>query len=332
MAPTNKVPPNPKTKRPVEEVEFVSTKTRRGKKFVERTPVANATPTPSSAPSTPNRNRTVVIQQEDDSNNPTDDVGGFHDNPLDEFVPRRRIGQVGDYHLCKSSSLYSRRTQTQQDVLREGLAHRDEVISHLLAAENLPEGTVCNCCNNKAALYRCTSCIGMPVMCLDCCNQLHQWNPFHTIQEWRDGFFQKVDLQCLGYTIYMGHRGLPCPTSREDSAGAGVRFLVDDDLTLVDICGVFRHRVSWCNCQNRESTANQLIAMGLFPATLKNPKTAFTFAVLDHFYLDFLECHTSAQSFYTKLRRLTNNVDPKSVPVRLGFPPSTNTTPSYCDS
>ncbi|KAI6017499.1 hypothetical protein EDC04DRAFT_2870101 [Pisolithus marmoratus] len=46
-----------------------------------------------------------------------------------------------------------------------------------------------------------------------------------------------------------------------------------------------------------------------------SPKTAFTFAVLDHFLIDALECKTSAMSFYQKLKRFTNNAFPERVPV-----------------
>ncbi|KAG1843030.1 hypothetical protein F4604DRAFT_1517518, partial [Suillus subluteus] len=53
----------------------------------------------------------------------------------------------------------------------------------------------------------------------------------------------------------------------------------------------------------------------MFPASTSRPRTAFTFDVLDHFLIDALECKTSAMSFFQKLRRLTNNAFPDSVPV-----------------
>jgi len=45
------------------------------------------------------------------------------------------------------------------------------------------------------------------------------------------------------------------------------------------------------------------------------PKTVFTFDVLDHFYMDAMECKAVGLSFFQKLRRSTNNAAPASVPV-----------------
>ncbi|KAG1848649.1 hypothetical protein F4604DRAFT_1687616 [Suillus subluteus] len=47
------------------------------------------------------------------------------------------------------------------------------------------------------------------------------------------------------------------------------------------------------------------------------PKTAFTFRVLDDFLLDNLECGTSAMNYYSKLRRMTSSMFPHLVPVIL---------------
>ncbi|KAG2108609.1 uncharacterized protein F5147DRAFT_799314, partial [Suillus discolor] len=60
----------------------------------------------------------------------------------------------------------------------------------------------------------------------------------------------------------------------------------------------------------------QLLQAGLFPASTTRPRTAFTFEVLDHFLIDALECKTSAMSFFEKIRRLTNNAFPDTVPDR----------------
>jgi hypothetical protein len=59
----------------------------------------------------------------------------------------------------------------------------------------------------------------------------------------------------------------------------------------------------------------QLFQAGLFPASFTRPKTAFTFAVLDDFLLDNLECGTSAMNYYSKIHRLTSSIFPLMVPV-----------------
>ncbi|KAF8141809.1 hypothetical protein EV363DRAFT_1151130 [Boletus edulis] len=82
----------------------------------------------------------------------------------------------------------------------------------------------------------------------------------------------------LGFTLNLGHCGDVCPHATPPG----------DQLTVVDSAGIFVHLV--------------------------RPQTVFTFAVLDEFLIDALECKTSASSFYFKLRRLTNNAFPDSVP------------------
>jgi hypothetical protein len=50
---------------------------------------------------------------------------------------------------------------------------------------------------------------------------------------------------------------------------------------------------------------------------LAQPRTVFTFNVLDDFIRDNLECGTSGMNYFSKLRRITSNVFPHLVPVRL---------------
>ncbi|KAI9574133.1 hypothetical protein HD554DRAFT_2010421, partial [Boletus coccyginus] len=47
--------------------------------------------------------------------------------------------------------------------------------------------------------------------------------------------------------------------------------------------------------------------------------TAFTFAILDEFLIEALECKTLASSFYQKLYRLTNNPFPDTLPMSSDF-------------
>ncbi|KAG2047197.1 hypothetical protein BDR06DRAFT_852282, partial [Suillus hirtellus] len=85
---------------------------------------------------------------------------------------------------------------------------------------------------------------------------------------------------------------------------------------IVHSSGVFTHNVSWCQCPGSHHEHHlQLLQAGLFPASTTHPRTAFTFKVLDHFLIDALECKTSAMSFFEKIRRLTNNAFPDTVPV-----------------
>ena len=54
---------------------------------------------------------------------------------------------------------------------------------------------------------------------------------------------------------------------------------------------------------------------GLFPTTMKSPRTAFTFQVLDDFIRDNVECGTTAMNYYSKVQRLTSNAFLHAMPV-----------------
>jgi hypothetical protein len=87
-------------------------------------------------------------------------------------------------------------------------------------------------------------------------------------------------------------------------------------ITVVDRSGVHEIGVSWCSCPEAPERDMQLMMAGLFPATSRNPKTAFTFRVLEDLHLDNLECKTTPSQFFSRLRRLTNDEFPNTVPVR----------------
>jgi hypothetical protein len=86
-------------------------------------------------------------------------------------------------------------------------------------------------------------------------------------------------------------------------------------ITIIDRSGVHEIGVRWCCCPNAAEHDMQLMAAGLFPATFRNPKTAFTFRVLEEFHLDNLECKTTPSQFFSRLRRLTSDEFPNTVPV-----------------
>src|SRR5882672_5354309 len=91
-------------------------------------------------------------------------------------------------------------------------------------------------------------------------------------------------------------------------------------LVIAHSNGVFHHHIQWCACPGSAPHHIQLFRHGLFSASVIFPKTAFTFDVLDHFYMDAMECKSPRLSFFQKLRRFTNNAAPASVPVGLHHP------------
>ncbi|GBE84724.1 hypothetical protein SCP_0607040 [Sparassis crispa] len=87
-------------------------------------------------------------------------------------------------------------------------------------------------------------------------------------------------------------------------------------IVIVDISGVHHIGVDWCQCEMAVECDMQLLQMGLYPGTVKDPHTAFTFAVLDDFLLENKECKTAALNYYSKLKWVTSNAFPGTIPDR----------------
>ena len=96
-----------------------------------------------------------------------------------------------------------------------------------------------------------------------------------TSQKWTGEFFVGTTFFNLGATYQLGHHvgeGCSMPS-------------LAVDLTLFDISGVTTVRVHYCYCGEPGKQLPprvQLLRMRWFPATLRQPGTAFTFRLLDH--------------------------------------------------
>ena len=136
-----------------------------------------------------------------------------------------------------------------------------------------------------------------------------------------------------GFIMHLGHRGNGCTgqsatweDERDDEVDNGEleplgeededEGWAENEVLIVHSMGIFHHTVRWCMCSgDPPDKPMQLFQSGLFPATFTNTSTAFTFDVLDHFYIDAMECKTAAMSFMAKVRRFTNNAFPHKVLV-----------------
>jgi CxC2 like cysteine cluster associated with KDZ transposases len=173
--------------------------------------------------------------------------------------------------------------------------------------------------------------------CCKCSTKVHLENPLHRIKKWNGRHFEDADPGELGLTIHLGHGGDLCPSAsppddeRDDEFESGdededevLRLIApplqrtrsgSQDIVIVHTTGIFSRRAQWCSCPNASSRNLQLLNLRLFPATTRQPKTCFTFDVLDLFHLEAMECKTSALNFMRKLQRLTSPMFPSLVPV-----------------
>jgi len=205
----------------------------------------------------------------------------------------------------------SKKFQGQNDYLGQFLDHESSYLNHLLNLELPSTNTTCSLCEDAKPRFRCRDCYGPHWWCQACLIKLHILHPFHRPQEWKEGSFENVSLCDLGYVFTLGHSGsgLRCP---EDDNLFG-----DRTMTLIHVNGLFEHCVRFCRCEGAIPQHEQLFNHRLFSSTFDRPETAFTLDVLDYYWIDAMECKTSAQSFFQKLRRVANNAFPDILPVSL---------------
>lgn len=225
--------------------------------------------------------------------------------------------------------------QTQSELLTGLLDERDVIMEEILGLEAPPASPMCANCSSHAATIRCTDCCLRPLLCTECCLKTHILSPFHKIDVWDDseGCYRASSLTEHGFVLSICRHHGPCSHTESSASGIadgrpgvgrpGVRFrnssFTPDEklekLWVVASTGIFSMLVRWCHCVGCPPRHVQLLKCGLFPSSSKSPRTAFTWEVLDKFWLDSLECHTAARSFYSKLRHLTNPCFPHEVQV-----------------
>jgi hypothetical protein len=146
---------------------------------------------------------------------------------------------------------------------------------------------------------RCFDCNTFPVYCRECMISQHRLHPYHRISIARPGnFCEATTLSKQGYVFHLHPGNRPCT-----ALSTSIKYI--SKFVIVDSGSIHTFSVQTCAC-TQETTANQLIATGLFPATFSDPRTAFTFDALDYYLLDNTICHTTAYSFHEKLRHRTN--------------------------
>jgi hypothetical protein len=156
----------------------------------------------------------------------------------------------------------------------------------------------------------------------------------HRIEHWNGQLFEAAWLHQVGIQIHLGHGGNPCPSGgTHGHLDEGEHDWEDDrdpnttdhpkgrdpwgnQYTVVaDVSGIHTLAYRLCGCPNSPEAQYQFLELGFFPASYHTVKTVFTFAVLDDFLLDNLECKTASLAYFQKLRRLTNQPFPHLVPV-----------------
>ena len=87
-------------------------------------------------------------------------------------------------------------------------------------------------------------------------------------------------------------------------------------LTLVHDNGVHGLGVNFCKCEGHLPEHEQLLMAVLFPASTKDPATAYDVGSLEKALIEEVECHTPVESYWKKICRFTVPEDPAATVVR----------------
>ncbi|KAH7905933.1 hypothetical protein BJ138DRAFT_1017003 [Hygrophoropsis aurantiaca] len=155
------------------------------------------------------------------------------------------------------------------------------------------------CVVGQLALYRCEDCFSLKLRCQKCIVLQHAQNPLHRIEEWNGRYFERITLKGLGLRVQLGHDiGEVCLWPK---AAAG------DDFVVIDCHGIHEISLDFCGCPLGLTRATQLLRSRWYPATVREPGTAATFAVLEQFHLLSFESKASSFEFYHSIARRTDN-------------------------
>ncbi|KAK7050165.1 hypothetical protein R3P38DRAFT_3173239 [Favolaschia claudopus] len=196
--------------------------------------------------------------------------------------------------------------------MRQTVAHMAELKSQesvfldcLLASHHNPDVlTPCACGRGLARKVKCADCLHGVVLCPQCWVDAHRANPTHWALVWNtnERYFERHDFcRVLGSaSVALGHNGRRCP-----AADAAKSF------TLVDTNGIHATAISFCRCKTGEGQGpkpefEQLLCAGIFPATVKQPKTGYTLNLLEHYRELRNQSKISAYSFILVLQRLAD--------------------------
>ncbi|KAJ6632021.1 hypothetical protein B0H10DRAFT_1770572 [Mycena sp. CBHHK59/15] len=117
-------------------------------------------------------------------------------------------------------------------------------------------------------------------MCPQCWLNKHRTMPTHWAFIWnkKEGFFQKHNFCRVmkNTVIALGHYGERCPMADQGRS-----------FTLVESNGIHATAISFCRCWTPDGQHTpefqQLLRAGIFPGSVKDPKTGYTLGLLEYY-------------------------------------------------
>jgi hypothetical protein len=184
----------------------------------------------------------------------------------------------------------------------------------LLSHYALPSVSETCACGEGMSSVQCHDCLQYRPSCATCFVKSHVHHPFHWALVWDHtrGHYRKCDYTAVGapHAIQLGHSDRLAPFELCRYSETDIHFII------VHPNGIHGTKIRFCCCPGSPDKITQLMKARLFPGTLSNPITAFSFSTLKQFHLLNLQSKCGAFDFILTLRRLTDNVTPDRVPVR----------------
>ena len=125
--------------------------------------------------------------------------------------------------VCMQLVYIDRYAHTTQNPMEQWIQFHSQYLHVLLETEGKPVPDNCSLCGTSAYI-KCPDCHGLPSYCKICVLYAHQHSPFHRPLVWTATHYTQVSLQSLGFVLYLGHSGLPCPETVEVCTYAHVQY------------------------------------------------------------------------------------------------------------
>ncbi|KAF9553123.1 hypothetical protein CPC08DRAFT_646024 [Agrocybe pediades] len=222
------------------------------------------------------------------------------------------IGETNRIIQLEAEAEVQRKKRRPDEPLKEWKEEREVFLSEFLRFEGKDANSSESCaeCGACVGNFRCLDCDNLDLVCRECILKLHRRNGLHHIEEWDSAklFFKKTTLRSLGHFFQLGHPiGKPCPCPSDAYAS---------NFTLFDLNGIHTVDLKYCDCDQKQLLFIQLLRFGWFPATVKQPRTAFTLRLLKFFQLLTFESKTTVYEFHATLSRLSDNTGVQHIPNR----------------
>ncbi|KAJ7861145.1 hypothetical protein B0H14DRAFT_3620009 [Mycena olivaceomarginata] len=168
-------------------------------------------------------------------------------------------------------------------------------------------------CGKESRLRKvaCTECMQAELLCPQCWLNKHRNMPTHWAFVWKkELLFEKHDFcrVMVNTAIGLGHYGERC-----SKADPGRTF------TLVDSNGIHATCLAFCRCETPDKRRGhpefqQLLQAGIFPGSIKNPKTGYTLGLLQYHRQQRSQGKGSAYNFVLVLQRMADPFFAGAVP------------------